>query len=503
MAMSDHIDGPRAIGDPSIDLTDLFAFTSPEDSSRMVLAANVFPSAGSDAMFSNVANHSLVVRRATVAGLGNAAMFKTGNQEFRFSFRFDTLEPGSDGAKPVQRGTCTLPDGQTLRLVVNDVKGASTPDKAFRVFAGLRSDPFYLAWLVASLQKVPNLLQHDNVLSIVIEFDTRRVLDPDKGSLFGVIAETTPIPKPGGFVGHDPPRFDWVGRPEQTNMRLNNPALAGTVDLRDLWNQQTPFVIAEELRPLFRKRLLESLANYDMRDGKADWTSEALAASANVFLDDFMLFDTAKPITDTSFLEIEKSTLGGRAYQTGGGRTVNANVIDILVTWTVNHDREFMQGGATGATQPGGTVFPYMAPPNSQLQTVADSVDLPAFPDQVWALISAFGGMWHPLIAKIQLTGTGIGQLRTIETIDGKQLIERLEEIDPAQRLYRYTMISGIPAADYTGTLDVKPKGGGSSVEWRVQYRADGQPDIVVNTAISELLKTGLESLKPRFGVPK
>ena len=162
-----------------------------------------------------------------------------------------------------------------------------------------------------------------------------------------------------------------------------------------------------------------------------------------------------------------------------------------------------MQGGATGATQPGGKAFPYLAPPNTQLQTVADSVDLSAPPDQVWALIGSFGGMWHPLIAKIQLSGTGIGQLRTIETTDGKQVIERLEAIDNSQRLYRYAMISGIPAADYTGTLDVKPKGTGSSVEWRVQYLADGQPDIIVKTIVSSLLKTGLESLKPRFGIPK
>ncbi len=27
--MSDHVDGPRQIGDPAADLTDLFAFTSP------------------------------------------------------------------------------------------------------------------------------------------------------------------------------------------------------------------------------------------------------------------------------------------------------------------------------------------------------------------------------------------------------------------------------------------------------------------------------------------
>ncbi len=61
-----------------------------------------------------------------------------------------------------------------------------------------------------------------------------------------------------------------------------------------------------------------------------------------------------------------------------------------------------MQGGATGATQPGGKAFPYLAPPNTQLQTVVDSVDLSAPPDQVWALIGPFGGTWHPLIAKIR-----------------------------------------------------------------------------------------------------
>ena len=113
-----------------------------------------------------------------------------------------------------------------------------------------------------------------------------------------------------------------------------------------------------------------------MRDGKADWTPEALAANANVFLDDFLLFDVAKPITDESHLEIEKSTIDGRPYQTGGGRTVDANSIDILLTWLVNHDREFLQGGATGATKPGMKVFPYLATPNTELQTVAESVEL-------------------------------------------------------------------------------------------------------------------------------
>ena len=68
----------------------------------------------------------------------------------------------------------------------------------------------------------------------------------------------------------------------------------------------------------------------------------------------------------------------GAPIRRAGGRTVNANVIDIMITWMVNNDREFLQGGATGATQPGGNLFPYLAPPNTQLQTVAESVDLSA-----------------------------------------------------------------------------------------------------------------------------
>ena len=33
--MSDHVDGPRSIGDATADVTDLFAFTSPENPARI------------------------------------------------------------------------------------------------------------------------------------------------------------------------------------------------------------------------------------------------------------------------------------------------------------------------------------------------------------------------------------------------------------------------------------------------------------------------------------
>jgi len=500
--MSDHVDGPRSIGDPAADVTDLFAFTSPENPARTVLAMCVFPSAGEKAIFSNILDHSIVVRRVTVAGVGNAAKFQPANDEIRFSFQFDVLKREATG-KVIQRGVCTLPGGRELSLTVNDDKGASTPEGDARVFAGLRSDPFYLAWIADELKKVPNLLQHDNVLCLVVEVDTQRVLDPAKGSLFGVIAETVPARQLHGRVSHPVARIDWVGRPEQSNIRLTNPGLAGADDLRDLWNQQTPFAISKALQPLFLQRLKDSFADWDRRDGKADWTPEALAANANVFLDDFLLFDVAKPITDQSHLEIEKSTINGRPYRTGGGRTIDANSIDILLTWLVNRDREFLQGGATQATKPGMKVFPYFATPNVDLQTVAESVELAATPDKVWSLIGQFDLTWHPLVARVSLTGTGIGQLRRIETIDGKEIIERLDERDDSRRVYRYSLVAGVPASHYAGTIEVAPRDGGCVAEWRVQFLASNQPDISVKDQVATLEKTGLGSLKARFGVAK
>ena len=136
--MSDHVDGPRSIGDPSADLTDLFAFTSPEHHTRTVLAACVFPSAGEGAIFSNIIDYSIVVRRVTVAGVGDAAKFQPADDEIRFSFRFEVLQRDAAG-HVIQRGVCTLPDRRKLSVTVNDENGASTPEGDVRVFERLEA----------------------------------------------------------------------------------------------------------------------------------------------------------------------------------------------------------------------------------------------------------------------------------------------------------------------------------------------------------------------------
>ncbi|MET7518053.1 DUF4331 family protein [Streptomyces sp. NPDC005480] len=59
--MSDHLSGTRALADPAIDLTDLFAFPSPSQGGLLVLVMNVFPNARPGALFSDAASYEELV----------------------------------------------------------------------------------------------------------------------------------------------------------------------------------------------------------------------------------------------------------------------------------------------------------------------------------------------------------------------------------------------------------------------------------------------------------
>jgi Polyketide cyclase / dehydrase and lipid transport len=77
--------------------------------------------------------------------------------------------------------------------------------------------------------------------------------------------------------------------------------------------------------------------------------------------------------------------------------------------------------------------------------------------------------------------------------------MEIVERLDNAKRFYRYSLVAGVPASHYTGTIEVTPKGNGCVTDWRVDFLANNQPDIVVRGMVSTLIDTGLRSLKSRF----
>jgi hypothetical protein len=138
--MSDHISGPRAIADPVTDITDVFAFPSPESRRHLVLIMDVFPYAGPSACFSDAVIYRFRVRSVAIAP--NERAFAVAPDEFVFDVTFDVPASPDSGGQPLQEGRCTMPNGQTAPFRVNDENGGGA--EGLHVFSGQRSDPFFL-----------------------------------------------------------------------------------------------------------------------------------------------------------------------------------------------------------------------------------------------------------------------------------------------------------------------------------------------------------------------
>src|SRR6478735_8502124 len=63
--MSDHFSGPMVMGDPSVDITDFYAFPSPERPGNVVLIMDVFPMATAQSFFSDAVTHRFRLRPLT------------------------------------------------------------------------------------------------------------------------------------------------------------------------------------------------------------------------------------------------------------------------------------------------------------------------------------------------------------------------------------------------------------------------------------------------------
>ena len=73
--MSDHFSGTRAIAGPAGDITDLYAFPSPERPGHLVLVLDVMPDARLDSHFSEAIVYRLRLRPVTIGGTGTATSF--------------------------------------------------------------------------------------------------------------------------------------------------------------------------------------------------------------------------------------------------------------------------------------------------------------------------------------------------------------------------------------------------------------------------------------------
>ena len=86
--MSDHISGPRALAEPIADITDVYAFPSPETPGRLVLVINTLPFAPPAGRFSDGLIYRFRLRPLRRGGPRGSAPFDVGAEEMVFDCVF-------------------------------------------------------------------------------------------------------------------------------------------------------------------------------------------------------------------------------------------------------------------------------------------------------------------------------------------------------------------------------------------------------------------------------
>ena len=374
--MSDHISGPRALAEPIADITDVYAFPSPEGPGRLVLVMNTLPFAQPDDHFSDGLVYRFRLRRLSSRGEPGPRLFHVAEPEVTVDVLFD--EPDA-GDRQAQRGVVHTSEGATQEFHVGDEGGGTGgPTGPLRAFAGARWDPFFMdapaalktiaTGQLSFAQRGSIFMDGKNVLSIVVELDVAALLGPDveQTGLVGVVAETL-------TRGRLNVRIERVGRPEVKNLMLapkQFDQVNRDLEIRDLYNMEDGFHLAEGYKGAYRARLDANLAFWDSLDGKADWPVDVSGAHAlrGVMLDDFLVVDVTKPYAETgSFFEIERALMNGEPHRTCGGRTLNDDVMDTIFTLLVNAGLgPTISDGVEGATRPASGSFPYLAAPNPE-----------------------------------------------------------------------------------------------------------------------------------------
>jgi hypothetical protein len=140
------------------------------------------------------------------------------------------------------------------------------------------------------------------------------------------------------------------------------------IDIRDLYNTEDGFHLAESYKPAYLARLNANLAFWDGLDGKTDWPTNGKGDHplTSLWLADYLIVDPSRRYAEQgSFLEPERSARAGRAHETCGGRALNDDVMDTFFTFIVTGGHgPRISDGIDASTRPGTQTFPYLQPAN-------------------------------------------------------------------------------------------------------------------------------------------
>ncbi len=121
------------------------------------------------------------------------------------------------------------------------------------------------------------------------------------------------------------------------------------------------------------------------------------------------------------------------------------------------------------------------------------TIDVEAPPDVAWSVVGDVAAVprWFTKYVECAIDG----DLRTLRSAEGAELVERLLERDDGARTYAYTVIAGPPLKSHWASFAVTASGAGSTITWHTRAEfLDGSIDTEDRLAAGQ--HAGLERLK-------
>lgn len=368
---SDHLDSPSVIADPRADIGDLYAWTSPNGRQLNLVMT--------------IVGHTFSDRLHYTFHVDSGAQFggTTATTTIDCHLATATEMECRAGFGDYARGDASAPNPLDER-------------ERFRVFAGLRDDPFFnnvkgtraaynaavAAMKSGAALDAAGCPMFDRATADAI-LDEWRHTDggPAKNFLEGwtpaslvvaidldVVAKGGPLLAVWATTSDTKRQFDRMGRP------LTGNALLGTIapaevsdDLKERYNAATPATAAS-----FVGEIEKGLALYDGFDGACgnSWLADAKAAAADRYrplatlLADDRLWVDSRRTECTQFFAVELANLSGRtdAANDCGGRTPVEDAIDVYRSLLANGTTRGIDDGVDRDDHEHSTsVFPFLA----------------------------------------------------------------------------------------------------------------------------------------------
>ncbi|MDX1459798.1 MAG: DUF4331 family protein [Xanthomonadales bacterium] len=316
---ADHLDGPLVSDDRTADINDVYAFINPNDPGELILAATVFPLAGSSSQFSDAVEYRFNIE--------SSAAPLTAGTDHQVNCR-------AMGKRKLQSMRCSLAGTDTVAGQLNLINVNDTQD--LRLFAGLRDDPFFFD-LIAFQEPLAgsgdgftdpgeDFFAPLNTLAIVVGIELGLVTANGSEPYLAVYGSTHrsdggPLKGSAENGASNTMQIDRMGRAAVNTALIDPYSLTTDPALKDVYN-------TSESRADWSAFVPEIQANlefFDSLDGAMN-TAIPPAALAPLLADDRLLVDTQFATCD-SYLSVELTLLGVFLNQCGG-RALAHDVID-------------------------------------------------------------------------------------------------------------------------------------------------------------------------------